>query len=135
MFIILVGTLAGLAMVASRDACALPAFARQTGQACVACHVSFPELTPYGRNFKLSGYTIGTRQTIPLAFMAQAGVTEVKNNKDDQGNAIVPKTDSLQLSAATPNVVMFESGPVMCTDSFMPRILPPGGVAHISRVP
>lgn len=101
MFIILVGTLAGLAMVASRDACALPAFARQTGQACVACHVSFPELTPYGRNFKLSGYTIGTRQTIPLAFMAQAGVTEVKNNKDDQGNAIVPKTDSLQLSAAS----------------------------------
>lgn len=80
---------------------ALPVFARQTGQACVACHVSFPELTPYGRNFKLSGYTIGTRQTIPLAVMAQAGYTDVKNNKDDQGNTIVPKTDSVQLSAAS----------------------------------
>ena len=35
------------------------AFARQTGQECIACHVSFPGLTPYGRYFKLTGYTIG----------------------------------------------------------------------------
>src|SRR5438445_546386 len=60
---------------------AIPAFARQTGQACVACHVSFPELTPYGRMFKLSGYTIGTRQALPLALMAQFGVTHVRNNR------------------------------------------------------
>ena len=38
---------------------AVPSFARQTGQECIACHVSFPELTPYGRYFKLTGYTIG----------------------------------------------------------------------------
>jgi hypothetical protein len=32
---------------------ALPTFARQTGQNCVACHSGgqFPELTPYGRMF------------------------------------------------------------------------------------
>ena len=30
---------------------AVPAFARQTGMACVACHVNFPELTPFGRFF------------------------------------------------------------------------------------
>lgn len=83
------------------EARAVPAFARQTGQACVACHVSFPELTPYGRAFKLSGYTIGTRQTIPIAGMVQVGYTSVKDNKDDQGNQIVPKTDSLQLSGAS----------------------------------
>jgi hypothetical protein len=88
-------------MLHEQSADAIPAFARQTGQACVACHVSFPELTPYGRAFKLSGYTIGTRQPIPLAFMAQAGDTQVRDNKDDQGNAIVPKTDSPQLSAAS----------------------------------
>ena len=52
---------------------AVPAYARQTGQNCVACHVSFPELTAYGRWFKLSGYTIGERQTVPLAMMAQVG--------------------------------------------------------------
>jgi hypothetical protein len=36
-------------------AAAVPAFARQTGQNCVACHVSFPELTLYGRYFELMG--------------------------------------------------------------------------------
>ena len=30
---------------------AVPSFARQTGQECPACHVSWPELTPYGRLF------------------------------------------------------------------------------------
>lgn len=80
---------------------ALPAFARQTGQNCDACHVSFPELTPYGRMFKLSGYTIGKRQALPIAAMVQVGDTHVSSNKDDQGNAIVPKTDQLALSAAS----------------------------------
>ncbi|MEO7007589.1 MAG: hypothetical protein ABI156_00440, partial [Caldimonas sp.] len=51
----LCGTALALAAAAAH---AVPAFARQTGQNCVACHVSFPELTPYGRWFKLSGYTI-----------------------------------------------------------------------------
>ncbi|MDQ2733554.1 MAG: cytochrome C [Pseudomonadota bacterium] len=64
---------------------AVPSYARQTGQACVACHVSFPELTPYGRWFKLSGYTIGVRQTFPVAAMAQVGVTSIKNNDDGTG--------------------------------------------------
>jgi hypothetical protein len=64
---------------------AVPAYARQTGQNCVACHVSFPELTAYGRWFKLSGYTIGERQTLPLAMMAQVGRTQIKNNDDGTG--------------------------------------------------
>lgn len=52
---------------------ALPAFARQTGQNCVACHAGgqFPELTSYGRLFKLTGYTIGTR-SVPLSVMGVA---------------------------------------------------------------
>jgi hypothetical protein len=80
---------------------ALPAYARQTGQACVACHVSFPELTPYGRMFKLSGYTIGKRQDLPLATMAQFGIASVKNNRDDQGQKIVAKTNQPVLSAVS----------------------------------
>ena len=64
---------------------AVPSYARQTGQACVACHVSFPELTPYGRWFKLSGYTIGTTQPFPVAAMAQVGITSIKNNDDGTG--------------------------------------------------
>jgi hypothetical protein len=38
---------------------ALPSFARQTGQPCGTCHTDFPFLTPYGRRFKLLGYTVG----------------------------------------------------------------------------
>src|SRR5512140_3998038 len=38
---------------------ALPSFARQTGQPCGTCHTDFPFLTPFGRRFKLLGYTTG----------------------------------------------------------------------------
>ncbi len=37
---------------------AVPSYARQTGLACNVCHYSPPELTPFGRIFKLSGYTL-----------------------------------------------------------------------------
>jgi hypothetical protein len=36
----------------------VPSFARQTGLACAACHTVFPELTPFGREFKLNGYVL-----------------------------------------------------------------------------
>ena len=51
----------------ARPARALPSFARQTGQQCAACHNGFPELTPYGRLFKLNGYTFtgGTLKGVP----------------------------------------------------------------------
>lgn len=37
---------------------AVPSFARQTGLSCSACHRNPPELTAFGRNFKLSGYVL-----------------------------------------------------------------------------
>jgi hypothetical protein len=43
----------------TRPVAALPAFARQTGQPCGKCHTDFPSLTPFGRRFKLGGYTLG----------------------------------------------------------------------------
>ncbi|MBV9530149.1 MAG: cytochrome C, partial [Bradyrhizobium sp.] len=48
---------------------ALPSFARQTGQPCGTCHTDYPALTPYGRRFKLLGYTPGGGQfrTTPFA--------------------------------------------------------------------
>lgn len=62
-------------------ASALPLFARQTGQNCVSCHAGgqFPELTPYGRMFKMTGYTIGQRVSIPISVMGLASVSEVAN--------------------------------------------------------
>lgn len=42
----------------------IPAFSRQTKLACSACHYQFPQLTPFGRLFKLNGYTMTGLQTI-----------------------------------------------------------------------
>lgn len=64
---------------------AVPSFARQTGMDCAACHTSFPELTPFGRNFKLNGYTLGERQLTPLAAMMQFSVTNVSKERDNTG--------------------------------------------------
>ncbi len=40
------------------DAKAVPSFARQTGLTCKVCHSNPPELTAFGRKFKLEGYTL-----------------------------------------------------------------------------
>ncbi len=51
--------LAGAAALAvSFNAQAVPSFARQTGLPCQACHTVFPQLTHFGREFKLNGYTL-----------------------------------------------------------------------------
>ena len=75
-------TLIVLAMACYPDpAFALPAFNRQTGQNCQACHAGgqFPELTPYGRLFKLTGYTLGERQPLPMSAMAVVSDSSVNN--------------------------------------------------------
>ena len=75
---------------------ALPTFARQTGQNCVACHTGgqFPELTPYGRMFKMTGYTIGER-TMPLSVMGVASYASVANTgKSDTADSGVPTSNS-----------------------------------------
>jgi hypothetical protein len=71
---------------------AVPSFARQTGMACAACHTVYPELTPFGREFKLNGYVLdnmkqvtgidsSANQTLalnsipPLSVMAQISYT------------------------------------------------------------
>src|SRR5690348_9921090 len=35
---------------------AVPSYARQTGYTCSVCHTNPPQLTPFGRDFKLKGY-------------------------------------------------------------------------------
>jgi hypothetical protein len=82
----------------SSAANALPSFARQTGQNCVACHAGgqFPELTPYGRIFKMTGYTIGERRWLPLSVMGVASYAKVKDtSKSDDPAADFQKNGSL----------------------------------------
>jgi hypothetical protein len=51
--------LALLTMLTATSANAVPSFARQMGgMQCAACHTVFPELTPFGRQFKLRGFSM-----------------------------------------------------------------------------
>jgi len=40
------------------NAQAVPSYARQTGMACSGCHTTPPELTSFGRSFKINGYVL-----------------------------------------------------------------------------
>lgn len=44
--------------VASLEGHAVPNYARQTGEPCSSCHTVAPELTAFGRNFKLNGFVL-----------------------------------------------------------------------------
>jgi hypothetical protein len=57
------GFFAALA-VATHANVMVPSFSRQTKLACSACHYQFPQLTPFGRLFKLNGYTLTGLSTI-----------------------------------------------------------------------
>src|SRR5690348_11711669 len=78
-----------LAIATTRHAAALPSFAQQTGQPCATCHVGAfgPQLTPFGRAFKLGGYTLAApdSHSIPLAAMLVASYTHTRS--DQPGNA------------------------------------------------
>jgi hypothetical protein len=60
----------------SHPAQALPSFARQTGQPCGTCHTDYPGLTPYGRLFKLNGYTAGGGPFRKTLFPSQDDATK-----------------------------------------------------------
>ncbi len=68
---------------------AMPSFARQTGASCSQCHTqSFgPNLTPYGRDFKLGGYTMGEGTGFPKLPPISAIITgSFTNTNKDQPN-------------------------------------------------
>ncbi len=107
---------------------ALPSFARQTGMSCTACHYSFPELTPFGRQFKLNGYTMTMMNTIdakedsdrvtrlkllsalPLSAMLQTSFTHIAKDVPGQQNNSVAFPQQLSLFYAgqiTPHIGTF----------------------------
>lgn len=77
-------------LVAARPAWAVPSFARQTGMACAACHTVFPELTPFGREFKLNGYVLDNIKQI-------TGI-DVADNQTLALSSIPPISAMLQVS-------------------------------------
>ncbi|HEV2594311.1 MAG TPA: hypothetical protein VGU01_03835 [Sphingomicrobium sp.] len=76
--------LAAIALNSPQKAYAVPAFAQQTGQPCKACHIGGfgPELTKFGREFKLGGYTLRAHASVPLAAMAIASWTHTRKDQE-----------------------------------------------------
>src|SRR6478752_4287264 len=96
----------------------VPSFSRQTGLACSACHYQFPQLTPFGRMFKLNGYTLTSLSTIgqpgdttgreslklatipPLAAMVVTGLTQTARAQPEAQNGTVSFPQQLSLFVA-----------------------------------
>jgi hypothetical protein len=106
----------------------VPSFSRQTGLACSACHYQFPQLTPFGRLFKLNGYTLTGLQTIgqpgdsgrreslkllpipPLSAMVVTSVTQTATAQPgaQNGTVVFPQQLSAFLAGAiTPKMGAF----------------------------
>jgi len=73
---------------------AVPSFAAQTGQPCQTCHIGAlgPQLTPYGRNFKIKGYTLtggeGIASKVHLALWIQTEFSSIQ--KDIPPSGVTP---------------------------------------------
>ncbi|MGB8523212.1 MAG: hypothetical protein WCD43_09610 [Candidatus Acidiferrales bacterium] len=87
--VVLLFPIAGLIVISEPNAHAVPSYSRQTGMPCATCHYAPPELTPFGRKFKLDGYTLATKATI-------------KDDKKDHNSG-------LQLLEAFPISVLFDT--------------------------
>lgn len=66
---------------------AVPSMGRQTGYECSRCHTVFPELTPYGREFKLGAFSSSSAkfdekpllERVPVSAVVQASRTSTRS--------------------------------------------------------
>ncbi|MCX7087763.1 MAG: cytochrome C [Methylococcales bacterium] len=86
-FLALLLALTTVLILVSPESKAMPSFSRQTGMACSQCHTQAfgPNLTPFGRDFKLGGYTMGggsgkNAELPPISAMITGSFTNT--NKD-----------------------------------------------------
>ena len=113
--IALAGISAALTVAAVKPAQAVPAFAMQTGYPCQQCHIGAlgPQLTPFGRGFKIKGYTIrggdGLASHIPLALWVQSGF---ENSQKDQAPGNVPDHFNNNNNADIDAISLFIAGGV-----------------------
>ena len=94
-----VGAVASVTLIATtQSASAIPVFARQTGQPCGNCHTDFLGLTPFGRRFKLGGYTLGGGPfRTPL--LSQPKSAKIFPSVDDFRSVLVPGESNAKADA------------------------------------
>lgn len=83
---------------------AVPSFAEQTGQPCSACHIGAfgPQLTAFGRQFKLTGYTLNDGSShIPLAALAQFSFTHTAADQNPRAAPGFRANDNATLDEAS----------------------------------
>lgn len=84
--LLLVVLLGGLSLTGTAQA--VPSFSRQTQLQCSTCHTAYPQLTAFGRKFKMQGYTLQSGDPGPLgrfSVMLQPSFTHTQ--KDQAGGA------------------------------------------------
>jgi hypothetical protein len=97
-----------LVLMLPANVLAVPSFARQTGVECSGCHTVFLELTPFGRSFKVRGYTmtnVTQGQTAalkenyypPVSAMLLVSMTDISKKQSDTQNGNILLPDSLSL--------------------------------------
>jgi hypothetical protein len=102
----------------------VPSFSRQTGLSCSACHYQFPQLTPFGRLFKLNGYSLAGLKMIgepnpktgaplsllpipPVAMMLMTSGTHLSEARPGAQNDVAELPQQLSLflgGALTPHI-------------------------------
>ena len=83
-------------LIGGAPAGAVPAFAVQTGQPCQTCHVGGfgPQLTPFGRNFKINGYTQRSGGiNVPLSAMAVASFVNTAKAQNPPVAGLAPNNN------------------------------------------
>jgi hypothetical protein len=76
----------GLAGLLGAPAAAVPSYGDQTGQPCQACHVGGfgPQLTPFGQQFKLRGYTLRAKSFKDVAPVSAMVIESYVRTNTDQ---------------------------------------------------
>jgi hypothetical protein len=111
--------IASLLVILKPEAKAVPSYSRQTGLPCATCHFAPPELTPFGRKFKLDGYVFTTKpevtdekkdhnaalhllEVFPLSVVFDISYTATKSPQPatQNGNFQFPQDVSLFLAGA-----------------------------------
>jgi len=90
-------------LIGSPAAKAVPSFARQTGMPCAACHTVFPELTSFGRQFKLNGYTLTGLSQIQAPGGSSTGGLKINEIPPLSAMLVVGATHNKTVAAGTQN--------------------------------
>ncbi|HEY6552966.1 MAG TPA: hypothetical protein VI669_06400 [Vicinamibacteria bacterium] len=115
-FLLLIAAMAASLFFPSREAEAIPAFARKYQQSCSTCHGPFPRLKPYGEEFAARGFRLEDPSQEPVRAEHDVGDPLLKLPRDlplavrIEGHAEVREDAAAEGDFETPYVFKILSG-------------------------